>query len=406
MVLLAIYRKTKAYHLLLLLLCSILLGALTGYKMGSDATQLKPFGDVFLNLLFTFIGPLIFFSVSSAVASIPRLKTMWKMFMGMMGVYVFTGIIAALLMIVAVLVFPPAKGVNLPLLSSIKIQPLHLADEITSMFTAPDFSALFSRNSTLSLILFAFLVGLAASGLGERAKPFTRFLQSGMDVFMKAVTYVMYYAPIGFFAYFAVLVGELGPKLIETYYRSAAIYYGTGLFYFVVAFTFYAYLAKKREGVKRLAKHISMPAITALATCSSAASLPANLLAAQRIGVPAQIVEFTLPLGTIIHKDGSIMGGILKIAFLFGIFHLSFSGLSVLLTALIISLLVGTVMGAIPSGGMVGEMLILSVYGFPPQTLMMIAAISIIIDPLATMLNVTSNTVCSMLIARVTEKRK
>jgi len=76
------------------------------------------------------------------------------------------------------------------------------------------------------------------------------------------------------------------------------------------------------------------------------------------------------------------------------------------LTALGVSLLVGTVMGAIPSGGMLGELLILSVYGFPPSVLIAIAAISIIIDPLATLLNVTGNTVSSMMIARLVEGKK
>jgi Na+/H+-dicarboxylate symporter len=98
-----------------------------------------------------------------------------------------------------------------------------------------------------------------------------------------------------------------------------------------------------------------------------------------------------------------VIGGMVKIAFLFGLFHLPFQGLSVWLGAIGISMLVGTVMGAIPSGGMLGELLILTVYGFPPSALIVVAAISIIIDPLATLLNVTGNTVGSMLIARLVD---
>lgn len=72
---------------------------------------------------------------------------------------------------------------------------------------------------------------------------------------------------------------------------------------------------------------------------------------------------------------------------------------------MMVSMLVGTVMGAIPSGGMVGELLILAVYGFPSTVLLAVAAISVIIDPIATMLNVTGNTVSSMLIARLVDGR-
>jgi Na+/H+-dicarboxylate symporter len=63
-------------------------------------------------------------------------------------------------------------------------------------------------------------------------------------------------------------------------------------------------------------------------------------------------------------------------------------------------------MGAIPSGGMLGELLILTVYGFPSSVLIAIAAISIIIDPLATMLNVTGNSVSSMMIARLVNGKR
>lgn len=77
-----------------------------------------------------------------------------------------------------------------------------------------------------------------------------------------------------------------------------------------------------------------------------------------------------------------------------------------ILALIIFSMLVGTVMGAIPSGGMLGELLIISVYGFPPSVLIAIAAISILIDPLATMLNVTGNSVSAMMIARLTEGKK
>lgn len=141
--------------------------------------------------------------------------------------------------------------------------------------------------------------------------------------------------------------------------------------------------------------------ITALATCSSAASIPVNLQAAKNMKVSTDVYETVVPMGAILHKDGSVLGAIVKIAFLFGIYGMSFTQPSVLLTALMIALLVGTVMGAIPSGGMLGEMLILSFYGFPPESLLIIAAISIIIDPIATMLNVNGDSVCSMLVDRL-----
>jgi Na+/H+-dicarboxylate symporter len=385
-----IKKSLRSYRFLCLLWASIFLGGLAGYILGPQALMLKPLGDIFLNLMFTFVVPLVFFSIASALAGLGDLKKLWKITATMLGVFIFTGFLAAFYMLVIVKCFPPAQAVFLALTGSTHAPSLTLAEQLVGIFTVSDFIKVFSRENMLALILFAGLVGVATASLGETGKAFSHFLQVGTAIFMKAVSYVMYYAPIGFFAYFAVLVGELGPQLMTTYYRATLIYYLAALVYFVVGFSFYAYL----------------PALTALATCSSAASIPANLQAAQKMKVSAELAEMVIPIGSLIHKEGSILGGLVKIAFLFGIFHLDFSGAAVLGMALFMGVLVGTVMGAIPSGGLVGEMLILSVYGFPAQSLIVIAAISLLIDPPATLLNVTGNSVSSMLVARLIEGKK
>lgn len=398
------HSQLKSYAFLIILLAAIFLGALTGYLLGPSASRLKPLGDIFLNLMFTVVVPLVFFSVASAIANMGDLKRVWKVISNTLGVFLFTGIIAAVFMIVVVKIFPPAAGVSLHLPTFVNTaQPISIGDQIVGIFTVSDFMQLFSREHILALIFFAVLMGLGTSSLGEKAKPLAQLLQSATDVSMKAVSFVMYYAPIGFFAYFAVLVAELGPKLLQTYFYTMLIYYIAAAFYFVAAFTFSAWLAGGKLAVKIFWKNVPLPVMTSLATCSSAASIPANLQATKAMRVPDNIYETVVPLGAILHKDGSVLGGIVKVAFLFGIFHMPFSGIFVLLIALMIGILVGTVMGAIPSGGMIAEVLILSLYGFPPQALIMIAAITLLIDPPATMLNVNGDSVCSMLVARLVE---
>lgn len=399
-------KPMKAYLFPLLLIASILLGGLTGYFFSPQAKQLKPLGDIFLNLIFTAIVPLIFFSVSSAIAKTGSLGRLGKIIFYMMAVFLFTGLIAAMFMLAIVKLFPPAQGVSLALSLPASMPTASFFNQLAGIFTVTDFSKLLSHENILALIIFSMLVGLAASTAKGRGKVFVDFLAAGEAIFMRVFSLIMYYAPIGFFAYFAVLVSELGPALLESYVRVSIIYYVSALLYFFLAFTLYAYLAGKMTGITLFWKNVFLPMVTAIATCSSAASIPANLVATKKMRVPAEIYETVVPLGTIIHKDGSVLGGMIKIAFLFGIFHLDFSGTSVLLMALGVSLLVGTVMGAIPSGGMLGELLILTIYGFPPSALIIIAAISIIIDPLATMLNVTGNSVSSMLIARLVEGKK
>lgn len=237
----------------------------------------------------------------------------------------------------------------------------------------------------------------------SKGKPFASFLSSGSEVLMKLVSLIMYYAPIGLGAYFATLVGEYGPMLLGTYFKAGVMYYVSAFIYFVIAFTFYAFMSGKKKAVAVFWKNMLSPTVTALATCSSAAAIPVNLEATRKMGISADIRETTVPLGAALHKDGSVLGGVLKIAFLFGIFEMNFSGLGTLTSVVLVAILVGTVMGAIPSGGMIGEMLILTLYGFPPEALPIIAAISTIIDPPATMLNATGDNVSSMMISRLVE---
>ena len=147
-----------------------------------------------------------------------------------------------------------------------------------------------------------------------------------------------------------------------------------------------------------------MPAsLTALATGSSVATIPTNLEAARKIGIPKDIREVVIPVGATIHMEGSCLSAILKIAFLFGLFGMNFSGIDTIAIAIGVALLSGTVMSGIPGGGFLGEMLIITLYGFPPEAMPMISMIGTLVDPPATMVNAVGDNVASMMIARLLE---
>lgn len=181
------------------------------------------------------------------------------------------------------------------------------------------------------------------------------------------------------------------------------IYYILSIVYFAVFYTLYSYMAGKKEGIKAFYKAAPYPTATSLATQSSLASLPVNLEAASSIDVPKDIREVTLPIGATMHMEGSSMGAILKIAFLFAIFNRPFVGVDTYLIALLISVLSAVVMSGIPGGGLIGEMLIVSLYGFPMEAFPIIATIGWLIDPPATCLNVVGDLSSSMLVTRIVE---
>jgi Na+/H+-dicarboxylate symporter len=391
----------ESYGFSILLIISIGIGAVLGVALKQDAAMLKPLGDVFLNLLFTVIVPLVFFSISATVASMTDLRRLGKILSVMVLIFVITGIISSAVMIVAVILFPPAVGVHIPLPVAPGVEQIKTVDQIVRTFTAPDFSNILSRNSMMALIVFSILTGLAASAAGEKGKVFTAFLTSANSVMMKLISLIMYYAPIGLCAYFAYLVGVFGPQLLGSYARSMAVYYPTAILYFFLAFTLYAFLAGRVSGVKKFWCNIIPPSLTSLATGSSMATIPLNLQAADKIGVPRDISEVVIPIGATMHMEGSCLAAVLKIAFLFGIFQMPFTGIETILTALGIALLTGVVVSGIPGGGTIGELLILSMYNLPPEAFPLITMIGTLVDAPATMVNAVGDNVASMMIARI-----
>ena len=391
----------KSYGFSLILIISIITGAFLGIIYKKEAASLKPLGDIFLNLLFTVIAPLVFFSISSAVAGMQNIRRLGKIMSAMIFVFVLTGLIASVVMIIGVVFYPPAVGINITLGNGANVEHMKITDQIVKAFTVSDFSELFSKKNMLAMIIFSILIGLATSASGERGKNFANFLASGSDVMMKLISFIMYYAPIGLCAYFAYLVGVFGPELLGSYARAMILYYPTAILYFFIAFTVYAFIAAKSDGVRRFWRNILPPSLIALATGSSMATIPANLEAAEKNGVPKDISEVVIPIGATMHMEGSCLAAVLKIAFLFGIFNMPFAGMETILTALGIALLTGVVVSGIPGGGTIGELLIISFYGFPMEAFPMVTMIGTLVDPPATMLNAVGDNVSSMLVARI-----
>lgn len=398
--------KLKAYRFPIILLISIIIGSLIGLIFGEKAESIKPLGDIFINLLFMVVIPMVFFSISSAIANMNSIRRLGKIMGSMMTVFVITGIIASIFMLVAVTLFPPGTGADIALETPDNIEELTLGDQLVNTFTVSDFVDLFSRENMLALIIFSVLLGIATGLSGEKGKPFAKLLTSGSEVFMKFVQLIMYYAPIGLGAYFASLIGQFGTDLIGDYAKAIIIYYPVSVIYFAIGFTIYAFIAGGKEGIFRFWKNILGPAATSLGTGSSIAALPINLQSAKNIGVPKDIRETVLPLGATIHMDGSCLSAMLKIAFVFGVFNLDFTGIDTFLIAIGIALLSGIVMSGIPGGGFMGELMIITLYGLPIEALPIISTIGVLVDPPATMINVTGDTVSSMLVTRQLEGKQ
>ena len=396
----------------IILLGAIIVGAIIGIVLGEKSVVLKPFGDIFLNLLLVIIVPLIFLTISTSISNMKHPKRLGKIIVNIFLVFIIMSLVAVVIGVLSTYFIDLVEVENseaiknsLVLDAAIDNEELSILDRTVKAITVSDFVDLLSRNNIIALILMSILFGLAMNFSGEKAKPVRDLLVSFTDVIMNLLKIIMYYAPIGLGCYFAALIGAFGAEIAVGYAKTFIIYTIVAILFYFVIYSVYAFIAAGKEGIKVFWKNIFPATITALATCSSAASIPVNLEAAKKIGVSDDIAEPMIPLGTSFHKDGSIIGSVFKIMFLVGLFGgvniATLAGISqVIITALVATLLVT----AVPiGGGTISEMMIITMMGYPVGALPILTIIATIIDPPATVLNVIGDTSGAMLVARMTD---
>ncbi|MCD6471531.1 dicarboxylate/amino acid:cation symporter [Candidatus Aerophobetes bacterium] len=393
----------EAYKLPILILIGVVIGSIAGAIAGHKAVVVKPLGDVFLYMMFTLVIPIILCLVTTSVAHIADLRKLGKLIGVTLVVFIILGLIASLIMVGGCAIFSPTKGVAISLPSTVEVHPFSAGESIVKAFFVPDFVDILSKDHVLPAIIFSILVGISMSMMGKRAEPIVDILTRMSDVLLKLVTILMWYAPIGLGAYFAYLIGDFGPSLLGSYGRAMLLYYPLTIAYWVIVYSITSWLSAGSTGFKKWWKWIPAPAVTAFGTCSSTATLPVNLDAAKKIGIPKYIRELILPLGATIHMDGSCLSGILKIAFSFGILGLPFFHAGTVAMAILIAILGGVALSGIPGGGYMASILIVSIYGFPKEVLPVIMMIGTLVDPPATMVNATGDTNASMIATRVLE---
>ena len=398
----------KNYKSTIILLAAIIVGAILGIVLKEKAAVLSPLGDIFLNLMFVVIVPLIFVTITTSIAKMKQPKRLGKVMVTIFVVFIITSLVAVLIGIASTYAFKLVEAEDGEQIKAALEEDTEVEEEeevsilarTVTVLTVKDFTDLFSKNNIIALLVFSILFGIAINMSGEKAKPVQDFLESLRDIIMNLLKIIMYYAPIGLGCYFAALVGTYGASIAVGYAKTFGIYTVVCVLFYVIMYSLYAFIAAGRKGVKAFWANILPATITALATCSSAASIAVNAEGAKKIGVSEDIAETMIPLGTSFHKDGSIIGSVFKIMFLVCLFGTSVGVGKVLLVALLATLLIT----AVPiGGGTISEMMILTLMGFPVNALPILAIIATIIDAPATVLNVVGDTASSMLAARIVD---
>ena len=395
----------KNYGLLGAMLAAMLTGGVTGWLWPAAAGTLRPLGQIFINLMFCVVVPLVFSSIAGAIAGMRSVRRAGRIMGVTVLTFVVTGILAAVLMFLLMKAFPPVltPWQSLP---TEAVGDYAAPDQLlVNFFTAEDFVGLLSRRAMLPLIVFSVLLGFAANLAGGPDGPVARGLTAVTQVMMQLIRLLTYYAPVAFFAIFAGLVADYGPRIAGAYGRAMAVYYPLCFVYLFTAFPLMARLGGGRGGVGIMLRHIARPALTSLGTCSSVATIPANLEAAEDTGISRDVAEMVIPLGATMHMDGSCFSCVLKVAFLFGVFGLPFEGAGLFAEVLAVAVFSSVAMSGIPGGGYIAEFILCSLF-FPDRMAVaypIAVTIGNLVDPPATMVNAAGDYAASFLVARITE---
>ena len=396
----------KNYASIIAMLVGIVGGCILGAifpktDASAGATVLKPLGTVFINMMFCIVVPMVFASIAGAVANMGNRKRAGKIMGVTIGTFVITGAIAAVIMFIIMKVFPPVlePWTNIP--SEEMGEYASLSELIVNFFTAEDFVGLLSRRAMLPLIVFSILFGFAVNLNGGKESIIGKWLEDLSAVMLKFVKIVSYYAPIAFFGFFADLVATYGPQITTDYARGLIAYYPLCFIYVFTAFPLCALIGGGKKGPKEMFRHILKPAMVSLGTCSSVATIPTNMEAAEDTGISKDVSDMVLPLGATMHMDGSCFSCVLKIAFVFGVFGKDF-GIDMMIPVILVAVLSSVGMSGVPGGGYIGEYIICSIFFADQMDLAfpILVTIGNLVDPPATMINSAGDYVVSYIVER------
>ena len=389
----------KSYGFIIFMLIGIAGGCVIGAFWPELGGKLEPLGTVFINLMFCIVVPLVFFSISSAIANASGAKRAGKLMGVTVGTFLVTATIAAVFMYIVLLIFPITTSQIVE--DSVEVTGLGFSDMLVNFFTKPDFFELLSRKAILPLIVFAILFGFGVQRSGGKKTLTAKILEDVTNCLLSMMKIVTYYAPIGFLGFFASLVAAYGPDLIGQYSKTLIIYYVVCFVYMFIFFPIYARFGGGKGGAKVMFKHLLKPAAVSFGTCSSVATIPTNMEVAEETGISREVSNIVLPMGATMHMDGSSMSAIVKVLFLFGFFGINADPGQIIL-AIVVAVFSSVAMSGIPGGGGTGELVLCSLF-FPDQLAVafpIALALGNLVDPPATMVNAAGDYVVSFIVER------
>jgi proton glutamate symport protein len=379
---------------------ALVAGILIGVFFPAFAVQLAPISNIFLRLIKSIVGPLLFGTLIYGISSAGELKTMGRIALKAITYFEVATTLALVIGLVMVNVFQPGAGIKINPESTAGLptlaKPVSLAQVLEHAVPANIFESLTS-NDVLQMVVFFFLFGAACSAIGKKAQPVVEFAGSVSEIMFRYTKYVMYVAPFGVGAAIAVTIGKNGPKVLFSLGKLVGtLYLAQALF---VVLVLGSALMIARVPLAAFIKAARQPFVLAFSTASSEAALPLALENMERLGIPKHIVGFVLPTGYSFNLDGSTL--YLSLA---SMFVAQAAGVNMPLgtqiTMMLTLMLTSKGVAAVPRASLVILAGTLGTFHLPLEGIALILGVDALMDMCRTSVNLLGNCVATAVVAR------
>ncbi|MBQ5929122.1 MAG: dicarboxylate/amino acid:cation symporter [Oscillibacter sp.] len=401
--------QKKKLSLTVKITISLVLGVIAGLLLQGRSdiavTYIKPFGTIYLNLIKMVVVPVVLLSIMQGIISLQDVRKVGSIGVKTVAFYMCTTALAVTLGLLFANILNVGGGYVIAtedLVYEAKEAPSFI-DTLVNIFPSNFFQPMASANM-LQVIVIAILFGFGIILAGEKGKAAQEFVDSFAEVCFKVMGMILQLSPIGVFALICPVVAENGPAVLLPLLKVILVAYVGYICHMILV---YSMAVKGFAGMNPVTffKGMSRPIMFAFSSASSVGTLPFNMEATQKLGARKSIASFVLPLGATINMDGTaIYQGVcaIFIAEIFGIDLGLSQQLTIILTATLAS--IGT--AGVPGSGMIMLAMVLQSVGLPVEGIALVAGIDRILDMGRTVVNITGDAACTIVVDAWEKKRE
>jgi proton glutamate symport protein len=394
--------KFKKVNMTVQIMIAMVLGVVVGTLLDEKVQGVKLLGDIFLRLIQMSIILLVMGQIIEAVGSLNP-KELGKQGVKVIIIFLVTSFLAASFGMLMGIMLKPGAGIDLSSLSSgVEIDTSTIgtvSDTVLGFFSTNVIKSM-ADGVIVQAIIFAILFGVALSYM-RIEKENCKLLEIVVEfnkVILGMISIIMKIAPIGIFSLIASTIGKVGVEVILPLSKYLGIYGLATFIYLAISFVIVSIYCK--IDIRKLIKGMMQMSLMALATTSSAVTLPTEMKdAREKLGIGEKVTKLVLPLGMTLNSNGSAMHMAFTIVTISQIYGVTYSGAQYLYIAALATL-VSLANAVVPGAGLVSLAIIVPQMGLPIEAIALFAGVEWFVGMLRTILNVDSDTFTALIIAK------